>query len=282
MIVDDHPIVRRGLALTISQEPDLEVCGEAANVTEALQKVEERHPDIVVIDISLDGEDGIELIDYVKSRWPAVKILVCSAHDEETFAGRVLRAGARGYVSKREAIAKIVEAIRQVLLGEIYLSPRMATSLLQRASIGEPLDRNPVETLSNRELQVFDMIGQGLNTTQIAEKLQLSPKTIESHRKLIKMKLKLQTSPSWPAAHSPGSKRTSSRREGGKSFPLFGVVQIPGGALRHLGIRAFLPSHYSDSVDAIGISVLCTELSIGGPRKPAVTRERSKPCIRRI
>jgi DNA-binding NarL/FixJ family response regulator len=194
VIVDDHPIVRRGLALTIGQEPDLEVCGEAANVTEALEKVEERHPDIVVIDISLDGEDGIELIDYVKSRWPAVKILVCSAHDEETFAGRVLRAGAMGYVCKREAIAKIVEAIRQVLLGEIYLSPRMATSLLQRASIGEPLDRNPVETLSNRELQVFDMIGQGLNTTQIAEKLQLSPKTIESHRKLIKMKLKLQTS----------------------------------------------------------------------------------------
>jgi len=194
VVVDDHPIVRRGLALSISQESDLEVCGEAADVTEALRQVEEGQPDIIVIDITLGGEDGIELIDYVKSRWPAVKILVCSAHDEETFAGRVLRAGAMGYISKREGIPKIVEAIRQVLRGEVYLSPQMTTSLLHRAAVGEPLDRDPVETLSNRELQVFDMIGQGLNTVQIAGKLQLSPKTIESHRKLIKMKLKLQTS----------------------------------------------------------------------------------------
>ncbi len=194
MIVDDHPIVRRGLALTIGQEPDLEVCDEAADVTEALRKMEDRQPEILVVDISLEGEDGIELIDYVKSRWPSVKVLVCSAHDEETYAGRVVRAGAMGYISKREAMPKIVEAVRQVLRGEVYLSPRMATSLLQRASVGEPLDRDPVDTLSNRELQVFDMIGQGLNTVQIAQKLQLSPKTIESHRKLIKMKLKLQTS----------------------------------------------------------------------------------------
>ncbi len=194
IVVDDHPIVRRGLALMIGQESDLEVCGEAADVGEALHQMEERQPDIVVIDITLGGEDGIELIDYVKSRWPSVKILVCSAHDEETFAGRVLRAGAMGYISKREATGKIVEAIRQVLRGEVYLSPRMSTTLLHRAAVGEPLDRDPVATLSNRELQVFDMIGQGLNTAQIASKLQLSPKTIESHRKLIKMKLKLQTS----------------------------------------------------------------------------------------
>ncbi len=194
IVVDDHPIVRRGLALTIGQEPDLEVCGEAADVSEALRQMEDCQPDIIVIDISLGGEDGIELIDYVKSRWPSVKILVCSAHDEETFAGRVLRAGAMGYVSKREGIPKIVEAIRQVLSGEVYLSPRMASTLLHRAAVGEPLDHDPVATLSNRELQVFDMIGQGLNTAQIAAKLQLSPKTIESHRKLIKMKLKLQTS----------------------------------------------------------------------------------------
>ena len=192
--MDDHPVVRQGLALAIRQDPDLEVCGEAANIEEALRLVEGAHPEVVIIDLSLEDEDGIELIDYVKSRWPAVKILVCSAHDEETFAGRVLRAGAMGYVSKREAMPKIVTAIRQILGGEVYLSPQMTTSLLQRAAVGKPLDQNPVQTLSNRELQVFGMIGRGMNTVQIAETLQLSPKTVESHRKVIKTKLNLQTS----------------------------------------------------------------------------------------
>ncbi|MGA2617085.1 MAG: response regulator transcription factor [Thermoguttaceae bacterium] len=193
LIVDDHPVVRQGFAQAIGCHPDLEVCGEAANVAEALRQVDERHPDVVIIDISLDGEDGIELIDYIQSRRPSAKILVCSARDEQTFAGRVLRAGARGYVSKREALPKIVEAIRQVLRGEIYLSPSMATSLLQSAAAGQPPEHDPVETLSNRELQIFQMIGEGLNMTQIANRLSVSPKTIESHRKLIKAKLKLPT-----------------------------------------------------------------------------------------
>ena len=193
MIVDDHPVVRYGYAQLIGREPDLEVCGEAADVAEAIRQAESQHPDVAIVDITLDGEDGIELIEYLKSRWPSIKILVSSSHDEETFAGRVLRAGAMGYISKREAMLKIVEGIRQVLGGEIYLSPHMATCLLQRAAVGKPLDRNPVEALSNRELQVFEMIGQGLNTVQIADKLQLSPKTVESHRKLIKMKLNLRT-----------------------------------------------------------------------------------------
>jgi DNA-binding NarL/FixJ family response regulator len=193
LVVDDHPIVRYGYAQLIGREPDLEVCGEAADVAEALRQAEAQLPDAAIVDITLDGEDGIELIEYIQSRWPAVKILVASNHDEETFAGRVLRAGAMGYLSKREAMTKIVEGIRKVLDGEIYLSPRMATCLLQRAAVGKPLNRNPVEALSNRELQVFEMIGRGLNTAQIADKLLLSPKTVESHRKLIKMKLNLRT-----------------------------------------------------------------------------------------
>ena len=193
LIVDDHPVVRQGLALAIGREPDLEVCGDAEHIQEALRLVEEGHPDVVIIDLSLDGEDGIELIDYIKSRWSSVKILVYSSHHEETYAGRVLRAGASGFISKREALPKIVAAVRQVLSGEVYLSPQMTTTLLQRASVGKPLDHNPSETLTNRELQVFEMIGQGMNTVEIAHKLELSPKTVESHRKVIKTKLNVQT-----------------------------------------------------------------------------------------
>ena len=193
LVVDDHPVVRQGLALAISREADLEVCGEAEHIEEALRLVEAEHPDAVIIDLSLDGEDGIELIDYIKSRWPAVKILVYSSHDEDTFAGRVLRAGAAGFVSKREAMPKLVAAVRQILGGEVYLSPQMTTRLLQRAAVGKPLDHNPTEALSNRELQVFEMIGQGMSTVQIAEKLDVSPKTVESHRKVIKTKLNVQT-----------------------------------------------------------------------------------------
>ena len=180
--------------MAISREPDLEACGEAENIEEALRLVEGGNPDVVIIDLSLDGEDGIELIDYIKSRWPSVKLLVYSSHDEETYAGRVLRAGAAGFISKKEAMPKIVAAVRLILSGEVYLSPRMTTKLLQRAAIGKPLDHDPAETLSNRELQVFELIGQGLSTVQIAEKLGVSPKTVESHRKVIKTKLNVQTS----------------------------------------------------------------------------------------
>ncbi len=194
LIVDDHPVVRQGLSLAIARELDLEVCGEAEHIEEALRIVEDAHPDVVIIDLSLNGEDGIELIDYVRSRWPSVKILVYSSHDEETFAGRVLRAGATGFVSKREAMPKIVAAIRQILCGEVYLSPQMTTRLLQRAAVGKSLDYNPADALSNRELQVFEMIGQGMNTAEIARRLEVSPKTVESHRKVIKTKLNVQTS----------------------------------------------------------------------------------------
>jgi len=194
LVVDDHPVVRQGLSLAIGREIDMEVCGEAEHIEEALRLVEGGQPDVVIIDLSLDGEDGIDLIDYVKSRWPSIKILVYSSHDEDTYAGRVLRAGAAGFVSKREAMSKIIAAVRQVLGGEVYLSPQMATRLLQRAAVGKSLDYNPVETLSNRELQVFEMIGQGMNTAEIARKLEVSPKTVESHRKVIKTKLSVPTS----------------------------------------------------------------------------------------
>jgi DNA-binding NarL/FixJ family response regulator len=193
-IVDDHPIVRQGLAQAIAREPDLQVCAEAAGIVEALQKIEGASPDVFVIDISLDGENGIELIDYVKSRNPEAKILVYSAYDEETFAGRVVRAGALGFINKREPIGKVVEAIRHVLKGEVFLSPQMTSNLLHRAAIGQTLDADPVATLSDRELQVFQLIGEGFSTVQIADKLQVSPKTVESHRKTIKQKLNVQSS----------------------------------------------------------------------------------------
>jgi DNA-binding NarL/FixJ family response regulator len=194
LIVDDHPVVRQGLSMVIDGEPDLMVCGSAANIEEALRLAEEEHPDAVIIDLSLDGQDGIELIDYIKSRWPSVKILVYSAHDEETFAGRVIRAGAMGYISKRESIPQIGEAIRKILGGEVYLSRKMTTQLLLCAAVGRPLDRNPLEMLSNRELQVFELVGRGMNTMQIANGLEISPGTVDTHRKAIKTKLNLRTS----------------------------------------------------------------------------------------
>ena len=193
-LVDDHPIVRQGLVQAISREPDLQICTEASGIVEALQKMEGESPDVFVIDLSLDGENGIELIDYIKSRNAAAKILVYSAHDEETFAGRVVRAGALGFINKREPIAKVVEAIRQVLRGEVFLSPQMTSSLLHRAAVGQTLDSDPVSTLSDRELQIFQLIGEGLSTVQIAEKLEVSPKTVESHRKTIKQKLNVHSS----------------------------------------------------------------------------------------
>lgn len=194
LIVDDHPIVRHGLRELIIRQPDLEVCGEAADSADALRQVEANRPDVAVVDISLDGDNGIELVEQMKALYPDVKALVSSIHDEKTFAGRALRAGALGYINKRESIRKVIDAVRQVLRGEIYLSPQMASQLLHRAAVGQPLDHDPIETLSNRELEVFEMIGHGMNTQQIAGKLGLSPRTIETHRKKIKTKLNLQNS----------------------------------------------------------------------------------------
>jgi DNA-binding NarL/FixJ family response regulator len=159
-----------------------------------MHEIEAQRPDVVIVDLSLEGENGIELIENIQARWPRIKMLVSSAHDERVFAGRVLRAGALGYLSKREAIVKIVEAIRRVLHGEVYLDGATASSLLKRAAAGKALDGDPTQTLSNRELQVFELIGKGHNTRQIARQLGISPKTIESHRQVIKTKLNAATS----------------------------------------------------------------------------------------
>ena len=194
MLVDDHPLVRRGLAEVISREPDLETCGEAADVAEALAEVDRTKPDIVVVDLTLKTGHGIELLEKLKTRDPNLKTLVSSMHDENLFAERVIRAGARGYISKQEAPEALVRAIRQVLRGELYLSPRMTSRLLNRVVVGSPMQEDPVLGLSNRELEVYDMIGQGLTVQQIAARLHLSPKTVETHREKIKQKLNLKSS----------------------------------------------------------------------------------------
>lgn len=194
LIVDDHPIVRRGLTEMINQEPDLEVCGEAADTTEALEHVKARSPDVVVVDLSLKSGHGIDLIEQVKAFDERIRMIVSSMHDEALFAERALRAGALGYLSKQEPAGKLIDAIRVVARGEIYLSATMSNRLLYAVVGGDRLDRNPIATLSNRELEVFEMIGQGLATKQIAGKLHLSPKTIETHREKIKSKLNLSNS----------------------------------------------------------------------------------------
>jgi len=193
LIVDDHPIVRRGLRELLADEPDLEACGEAEDVAGALRLVETLSPDAVVIDLSLKGGHGLELIQEIKARGRPLKMLVSTMHDESLFAERVLRAGAMGFISKQESPDKIIGALRQVLRGEIYLSPRMANRILHRLASGQSFEIAPVDSLSNRELQVFEMIGQGLATKQIARKLDLSPKTIEAHREKIKAKLNLKS-----------------------------------------------------------------------------------------
>ncbi len=194
LLVDDHPLVRRGLADLIAGEPDLEVCGQASDVAEALQEVERTHPDLVVIDLTLKGGHGIDLIEKIKARSEQVRMLVSSMHDEMLFAERVLRAGAMGYVTKQESPETLLGAVRQVLRGEVYLSARMTSRLLHQVAAGGPPRESPLEILSNREIEVFEMIGQGLTTLQIARRLELSPKTIETHREKIKQKLNLKNS----------------------------------------------------------------------------------------
>jgi len=193
LIVDDHPIVCRGLRQLVADEPDLEVCGEAEDVSGALQQVKSLHPDVVVIDLSLKGGHGLELIQEIKASNERIKMLVSSMHDESLYAERVLRAGAMGYISKQESPDKIIGALRQVLHGEIYLSARMSNRLLHRLTSGQSFETSPIENLSDRELQVFEMIGQGLATKEIAQKLDRSHKTIEAHREKMKSKLNLKS-----------------------------------------------------------------------------------------
>ena len=192
LIVDDHPFMRRGLAQTINDQPDLKVCGEAGNSAEALRIMEDCAPRLAVVDISLGEESGIELIQLIHQRWPNTRILVSSMHDETLFAERALRAGALGYVNKGEPPGVFVAALQRIRSGQSYLSERMTHRMLDHVLTDkQEVNRSPIESLSNRELEVFEMIGKGMTTKQIAGRLALSPKTIETYREHIKHKLNL-------------------------------------------------------------------------------------------
>ncbi len=194
LIVDDHPIVRRGLAALIGHESDLVVCGEAADAPAAIRQVQETQPDLAVVDITLNDGNGIDLIKQLKAHDDRLKTLVASMHDETLYAERALRAGAMGYINKEEATDHIVEAIRRVLRGDVYLSGRMTERLLRRvAGLGSP-EQPPLARLSDRELEIFELIGHGLTARQIAAKLYVSIKTIETHRDNIRAKLNLANS----------------------------------------------------------------------------------------
>ena len=196
LVVDDHPIVRRGITMLITAEADLDVCSEASGLSQAMHAFRESKPDLIIADVSLENGSGLELIKELVAQQPHVKILVCSMHDEALFAERALRAGAKGYISKDQATVELTSAIRQVLKGGIYLSERMTDLMLSRSvSPGEmEPKKSPVESLSDRELEVFEQIGHGVTTRQIAEKLHLSPKTVETYRENIKAKLNLSNS----------------------------------------------------------------------------------------
>jgi DNA-binding NarL/FixJ family response regulator len=192
LLVDDHPIVRQGLGMLIAQQPDMVVCGECESAADALRLMEESPPDVAVVDLSLKGSTGLDLIKDVKIRHPRVLLLVYSMRDESFYAERVLRAGARGYVTKEETGKVVVDGIRKILTGQIFLSDRMASKMIGMFVEGAKAPCKPsVLSLSDRELAVFELIGQGLPTREIAAKLHVSPKTVDSHREHIKQKLKL-------------------------------------------------------------------------------------------
>jgi len=195
LIVDDHPIVRHGLTQLIDDEPGLQVCGSAANSSEALEALKSIRPDLVILDLSLGDESGLELLKQIKPLYSDLPVLVLSMHDEAYYADRVLRAGAMGFIMKQEPAEQMIAAVRQVLSGKVYLSESMAASMLTRL-VGRKtaVGGTPVDNLTDRELQVLELIGRGLGTRQIAEKLNLSVKTVENHREHIKAKLKLRTS----------------------------------------------------------------------------------------
>jgi len=190
LIVDDHPLVRTGFAQLIGDCPDLEVCGEAGDMAEALGQIDATSPDLAIIDLSLAGGSGLDLIERIRSRNKDLLMLVASMHDEMLYAERVLAAGARGYINKQEAQDSIIRAIRQVLSGKVYLSQQMTDRLLS-GMVDSNGEKRDIDSLSNRELQVFELIGEGVSSSQIAEQLNLSIKTIETHQAHIKKKLGL-------------------------------------------------------------------------------------------
>ncbi len=192
LLVDDHPLVREWLANLINQQSDLEVCGEADSAPKAMQMLGVVNPEIAIVDISMEGGSGLELIKNMKATHPNAMVIVLSMHDEALYAERALRAGARGYIMKREATKRVLEAIRSVLSGKLYLSDKMAMLMAEKFVDGRPKTAGSViENLSDRELEVFQLLGRGYGTRQIADELHVSFKTVQSFCARIKDKLKL-------------------------------------------------------------------------------------------
>ena len=194
LVVDDHPIVRQGLALLINREPDMLVCGEAEESMGALHVLTSAHPDVLIVDISLNGPDGLDLLKTIRTTHPSLPVLILSMHDELIYAERALRAGANGYIMKQEATEKVLVAVRRILSGEIYVSDRIANKMLKHYITGAgTLRDSSIADLSDRELEVFRLIGEGHGTRQIAEELHLSIKTVESYQAHIKEILSLRS-----------------------------------------------------------------------------------------
>ncbi len=193
-VVDDHPIVREGLAAQIANDPGLELCGDAEDVAEAMTRIAASRPDVVIVDISLQTGNGIDLVKRLKAHDKAVRILVWSMYPENLYAERALRAGALGYIHKGKAAGKIIEAIRAVLAGKVYLSDEMSVKIVSRVfgDDGKQFGRSPLEALTDRELEAFELLGNGQTTQQIAQKMHVSPKTVETYRARIKEKLHLK------------------------------------------------------------------------------------------
>jgi DNA-binding NarL/FixJ family response regulator len=193
-LVDDHPLVREWLTNLIHRQPDLVVCGETENASRALQAIAASKPDVAIVDLSLKDSSGIELIKNLKEQHPEIAVLVLSMHDESHYAERALRAGAKGYVMKRETTKKIIEAIRRVLDGKLYVSDSVAEAMTARMIEGKPIANvSPIEQLSDRELEVFELLGQGLGTRRVAETLNVSMKTVQAYCARMKEKLNLSS-----------------------------------------------------------------------------------------
>jgi DNA-binding NarL/FixJ family response regulator len=201
-IVDDHPLFRAQLRLLVEQEGDLDVCGEADNVPAALTLIRSTAPDLAIVDISLKGCSGLELLKDLRAQELGVPILVLSMHDESLYAERALRAGARGYITKQEASAKVMTAIRQVLAGEIYLDARAMRRLVGHVVGKATAELNPIDRLTDRELEVFELIGQGRTTREIGCRLAVGSTTVDTYRARIKEKLHLENAPQLHAAAS--------------------------------------------------------------------------------
>lgn len=196
LVVDDHPIVREGIAQLLAQQPDLRICGDAVDTVTARRALRESMPDVALVDLSLGRESGLDLIPLLLEDAPQLPILALSMHDEALYAKRALQVGARGYIMKHEGTDLLLQAIRTVLAGEVYVSPRVNATFLRSLSAGRlphPTQRGLLGELSNRELQIYRLIGHGLSTKEIANQLFLSAKTVESHRARIKQKLGLET-----------------------------------------------------------------------------------------